>query len=69
MKLNQNINVKVEDYDFEEAQYRPKNFMDFLDDKISEKDLEEIRKSFDVIGDIVILEIPPELEDKKKDYW
>ena len=40
--------------------------MDFLDDKISEKDLEEIRKSFDVIGDIVILEIPPELEDKKK---
>lgn len=65
-QLESEYNIKTENYDFEEAQYRPKNFMDFLDDKISEKDLEEIRKSFDVIGDIVILEIPPELEDKKK---
>lgn len=65
-QLESEYNIKTENYDFEETQYRPKNFMDFLDDKISEKDLEEIRKSFDVIGDIVILEIPPELEDKKK---
>lgn len=57
--------VGVEDYDFVKAQYRPTNFMDFLDDKISQKELEEIRKSFDIVGDIVILEIPPELEDKK----
>ncbi len=58
--------VEVENHSFEEAQYRAKNFMDYLDDKISENDMEEIRKSFDVIGDIVILEIPPELEDNKK---
>lgn len=58
-------NVSVEDYKFDHAQYRPTNFLDFLDDKISQKDMEEIRKSFDVIGDIVVLEIPPELEDKK----
>lgn len=60
------FDVKVEDHCFDKAQYRPKNFMDFLDNKISKNDMEEIRKSFDVIGDIVILEIPPELEDKKK---
>ncbi len=65
-EIESKFNVKVEDHNFVEAQYRPKNFMDYLDNKISEKDLEEIRKSFDVIGDIVILEIPPELEDKKK---
>lgn len=65
-EIESEFNVKVEDHNFVEAQYRPKNFMDYLDNKISEKDLEEIRKSFDVIGDIVILEIPPELEDKKK---
>lgn len=60
------FNVNIEDYTFTPAQYRPTNFLDFLDDKISKKDMEEIRKSFDVIGDIVILEIPPELESKKK---
>ncbi|WP_336470712.1 class I SAM-dependent methyltransferase family protein [Methanosphaera sp. ISO3-F5] len=60
------FNVNVDDYEFKHAQYRPTNFLDFLDDKISEEEMEEIRKSFDVIGDIVILEIPPELEDKKK---
>lgn len=65
-KIESEFNVEVEDHSFVEAQYRPKNFMDYLDNKISEKDMEEIRKSFDVIGDIVILEIPPELEQKKK---
>ena len=60
------FDVKVEEHSFDKAQYRPKNFMDYLDNKISQKDMEEIRKSFDVIGDIVILEIPPELEANKK---
>ena len=65
-ELESEFNVKTEDYTFNKAQYRPKNFMDFLDDNISEKEFEEIRKSFDVIGDIVILEIPQELEKHKK---
>lgn len=65
-KLESEFNVQTDDYTFEKAQYRPKNFMDFLDDNISEKEFDEIRKSFDVIGDIVILEIPEELEKHKK---
>ncbi len=60
------FDVSVDDYDFTPAKYRPTNFMDFLDDKITAQESEEIRKSFDIIGDIVILEIPPELESKKK---
>lgn len=65
-ELTDKFNVNIKDYEFTRAQYRPTNFLDYLDDKISRKELEDIRKSFDVIGDIVILEIPPELEDKKK---
>lgn len=58
--------TEIENFDFSKAQYRPTNFFDFLNDKISKNEMEEIRKSFDTIGDIIILEIPPELEDKKK---
>ena len=58
--------IELIDYDVVQANYRPTNFMDFINGKISEDEIEEIRKSFDVIGDIVILEIPEKLEDKKK---
>ncbi|RAP51256.1 MAG: SAM-dependent methyltransferase [Methanosphaera sp. rholeuAM270] len=64
--IEEEFNIHIGDYDFIKAQYRPTNFLDFLADKISKDDVEVIRKSFDIIGDIVILEIPPELEDKKK---
>lgn len=60
------FDVSVDDYHFDQAQYRPTNFMDFLNNEISQREMEDIRKSFDVVGDIVILEIPPELENKKK---
>lgn len=42
--------------------------MEYLDNKIPQNELEDIRKSFDIIGDIVILEIPPELENEKS-HW
>lgn len=64
--IKDKFNVEIESFEFNPAQYRPTNFMDFLEGKVSKEDTEEIRKSFDVIGEIVILEIPPELEDKKK---
>ena len=60
------FDVEIEDFSFNKAQYRPKNFMDYLGDNISKEEMEEIKKSFDTIGDIVILEIPAELESKKK---
>lgn len=58
--------IVVDDFDFVDAEYRATNFMDYLKDEISSDKIEEIRKSFDIIGDIVILEIPPEVEEYKK---
>ncbi|WP_455644949.1 class I SAM-dependent methyltransferase [Methanosphaera sp.] len=64
--IKQEYPIIIEDYDFLEGQYKAKNFMEYLNDKIPEDAIENIRKSFDTIGDIVILEIPPELENEKK---
>lgn len=58
--------ITLNDYDFIPYQHKAKNFVEYLNDKIPENELEEIRKSFDIIGDIVILEIPPELESEKE---
>ena len=63
--FSKDIPFEIVEYDFIKADYRPVNFMDYLEDKISKKEAENIVKSFDIIGDIVILEIPEELDDKK----
>ena len=65
-KLSEEYPFKLDNYDFSMSRHRAKNFMEYLNDKIPEKELKDIRKSFDIIGDIVILEIPPELENEKK---
>ena len=64
-EIKEKYPLSVIDYDFPETKHRVKNFMEYLDNRIPEDKVEEIKKSFDVIGDIVILEIPPELEDEK----
>lgn len=42
----------------------PKNITELLKDKLSENEIDNL-KSFDIIGDIVIVEIPEKLENKK----
>lgn len=44
----------------------PHNFSELLEDELAPEEIEELRTSFDTIGDIVILEIPDDLEDKKQ---
>ena len=44
----------------------PHNFSELLEDELSSEEIENLRTSFDTIGDIVILEIPDELLDKKQ---
>ncbi len=63
--ISDNYPITISEFEYDMAEYRATNFVDYLVDKIPEEKLEEIRKSFDVIGDIVILEIPEELEDDK----
>ncbi len=42
------------------------NLKELLKDKLTEDELKLLRRSFDVVGDIAIIEIPPELEHKEK---
>ncbi|WP_321422204.1 class I SAM-dependent methyltransferase family protein [uncultured Methanobacterium sp.] len=51
--------------EFEELKKRPRNMEDFLQEKIPPEKMEEFKKSFDIIGDVVILEIPEDLEEEK----
>jgi len=50
---------------FKEKNKHPRDFKEILKDKIDDKIVDKIRRSFDIIGDIVILEIPNELEEYK----
>ena len=43
----------------------PHNFAEILEDDLTMDEIDALRTSFDTIGDIVILEIPEDLEDKK----
>jgi tRNA (guanine37-N1)-methyltransferase len=51
--------------EFESQKKEPKSLKDYLKNKISSEKIMEIKKSFDIIGDVVILEVPVELEDEK----
>lgn len=64
------INDDVEDYEIvdmelEPIKQHPKNFSELLEDELKPSEIENLKTSFDTIGDIVILEIPENLEDKK----
>jgi len=59
------VNMDVEN--FESIKIYPRNTNDLLKDKLTEEEIEKINKSYDVIGDIVIVEIPEELQIHKKD--
>lgn len=51
--------------DFEELNKRPRSIEDYLQGRIPPEKMEEFKKSFDIIGDVVILEIPVDLEEEK----
>ncbi len=57
--------VMIVDTQFEIHKKGPKSLKDYLKDKIEPELIEEIKKSFDIIGEIVILEIPEEFDEYK----
>jgi tRNA (guanine37-N1)-methyltransferase len=63
-EIGQN-NIEIIDTDFEMQKRGPKSLKDYLKGKINPQKIDEIRGSFDIIGDIVILEIPDDLDDYK----
>ncbi len=58
--------VTLGDYEFTKVKHRARNFLEYLED-VDDEDIEKIRKSFDIIGEVVIIEISDELLDKKYD--
>jgi len=45
---------------------KPKKLKDYLDKKLTKKEKERLTTSFDIIGEIAVIEIRPELEKKEK---
>lgn len=53
------------DFNFKRKERRPRNLREALEPILTEEELRALVRSFDVIGDIAIIEIPEELEDKQ----
>lgn len=56
---------EIVDTSFEPHKKGPNSLKDYLEGRVSHGKMAEIKKSFDIIGDMVILEIPEEIEDEK----
>ena len=59
-------NYEIVDIELEPMKKVPHNFSELLEDELTAEEIENLRTSFDTIGDIVILEIPDDLQDKKQ---
>ena len=58
-------NSNLIEKEFEKLHKRPQSIEEYLKGRIPPEKLDEFKKSFDIIGDVVILEIPDELEEEK----
>jgi tRNA (guanine37-N1)-methyltransferase len=71
IKQNDNYTIEIidlsQDEDLETVKRFPRSITELLKDKLSEEEIEELKKSFDIIGDVVIVEIPEDLEAHKKE--
>ncbi len=65
------INEDLDDYEIVDIELEvikkvAHSFSELLEDELTPEEIENLRTSFDTIGDIIILEIPDNLEDKKQ---
>ena len=71
IKENADYTIEIIDLnqeeDLETVKRFPRSITELLKDKLSEEEIEELKKSFDIIGDVVIVEIPEGLEAHKKE--
>jgi tRNA (guanine37-N1)-methyltransferase len=65
--INEDVTgYEMADMELEPMKKVPHKFSELLEDELSHDEIDTLRTSFDTIGDIVILEIPENLEDKKQ---
>lgn len=57
--------IEVVDTDFQIHRKHPKSFKDYLKNTVDADKVDEIKNSFDIMGDVVVLEIPDEFEAEK----
>ncbi len=57
---------EIEDIELEPLKKQPKNFTELLEGILDKKEIDDLKTSFDIIGDIVIVEIPDNLVSKKE---
>ena len=57
---------EIVDADLEPMKKVPHNFSEILKDELTPEEIENLRTSFDTIGEVVILEIPEDLQNKKQ---
>lgn len=65
--INEDVNdYEIVDMKLEPMKKVPHNFAELLEEELTPDEIENLRTSFDTIGDVVILEIPENLQDKKQ---
>ena len=65
--INEDVNdYEIVDMELEPMKKVPHNFAELLEEELTPDEIENLRTSFDTIGDVVILEIPENLQDKKQ---
>ncbi|HMK54012.1 MAG TPA: class I SAM-dependent methyltransferase family protein [Methanobacteriaceae archaeon] len=65
-KLLDELKVQMVETDFEEVKRNFRSIEEYLQGQIPPEKMEDFKKSFDIIGSVVILEIPEELNEEKK---
>ena len=61
------IELVDNDSEFDSIKIYPRSMTDLLKDKLSEDEIADLNSAYDVIGDVVIVEIPEELQIHKKE--
>lgn len=64
---NPEFTLELVNTDIETLKHHPRSMAELLKGKLTEEEAENLKTSFDIIGDIVILEIPEELQTHKKE--
>jgi tRNA (guanine37-N1)-methyltransferase len=61
-----NITVKIENCEMEPFKKEPRSLTEQLKGKLNEDEIKDLKTSFDIIGDLILLEIPKNLENYKE---
>jgi tRNA (guanine37-N1)-methyltransferase len=63
--LNEQIPFEIVEKNLEKLKKEPKSMTEQLNGKLNKKQIENLKTSFDIIGDVVVLEIPEDLIAEK----